>query len=53
MWCSVITGTDRSRPDNQSGFSNQANLNKTSNPKQLWKLPELWKSTTDAFGTSS
>jgi hypothetical protein len=28
------TGTDRSRPDNQSGLSNQANLNKTSNPKQ-------------------
>jgi hypothetical protein len=27
-------GTDRSRPDNQSGFINQANLNRTSNPKQ-------------------
>src|SRR5262245_40320175 len=27
------TGTDRSRPDNQSGLINQANLNRTSNPK--------------------
>ena len=28
------TGTDRSRPDNQSGFINQANLYRTANPKQ-------------------
>jgi hypothetical protein len=46
----VNTGTDRSRPDNQSAFNNQANLNRTSNPKQAVETARAVEIKKEAYG---